>query len=130
MGTVRDYRELRVYRVGFAAAMRVFVATGGWPREERYSLTDQVRRSSRSVCGCLAEAWQKRRYPASFVAKLIDARAEAEETCVWLDFAMECGYLSPEDHAELVEAFRYVSRMLTRMGANPDRWTPPSPPAL
>jgi four helix bundle protein len=111
-----------VYQVAFDAAMRVFQISAGWPKEERYSLTDQIRRSSRSICGNIAEGWQKRRYPASFANKLNDACAEAAETCVWLDFAAASGYLLPEDQVALSDAFRHVSRMLMRMIREADHW--------
>jgi four helix bundle protein len=123
--SVADFRELRAYRLAFEGSMRVFRLTREWPREEMYSLTDQVRRSSRSVCGNIAEGWQKRRYPASFASKLTDACAEAEETCVWLDFALHCGYLPPEEHARLGDDFRHVASMLKKMLQDPGRWTGP-----
>src|SRR5438046_1572709 len=90
---VRSHQDLEVYRRGFAAAMRIFRLSAHFPKEETYSLTDQIRRSSRSVCSNLAEAWRKRRYEAAFVAKLSDSDSEAAETQVWLEFAVECGYL-------------------------------------
>ena len=91
--TIRDFKELNVYRTAFDAAFSVFELSKRFPRDERYSLTDQVRRSSRSICANIAEAWRKRRYPASFVSKLSDADAEAAETQVWLDIALRCGYI-------------------------------------
>src|SRR4051812_37743980 len=100
-----DVRELRVYQGAFRAAMRIFALSARWPKEERYSLTDQIRRASRSVCGNLGEGWRKRRYPASFVSKLSDSDGEAGEAIVWLDFAKECGYLLDTDHAELLDAY-------------------------
>ena len=98
---VRTHRELDVYRMAFGLAMQVFEQSKGFPREERYSLTDQMRRSSRSVCANLAEAWRKRRYEASFLSKLSDAEAEAAETQVWLEFAVQCGYLDTETGRQL-----------------------------
>ncbi len=98
---VKDYRELKVYQLAFESAMTVFEMTRAFPREETYSLTDQIRRSSRSVCSNIAEAWRKRRYPASFVSKLSDADTEAAETQVWLDFALRCNYINEKTHAEL-----------------------------
>src|SRR5438445_13659876 len=94
---VKDFRELRVYQMAFRAAMEIFELSKAWPAEERYSLTDQIRRASRSVCGNIAEAWRKRRYPASFVSKLSDSDGEAAETIVWLNFARDCGYLTEEE---------------------------------
>src|SRR5450432_1487447 len=89
---IRRHTDLEVYQRAFAAAMRLFELSRRFPSEERYSLTDQGRRSSRSVCGNLAEAWRKRRYPAAFVSKLSDSEGEAAETQVWIQFAVECGY--------------------------------------
>jgi four helix bundle protein len=96
---VRDFRELRVYQMAFASAMSVFDSSRSWPADERHSLAGQIRRSTRSVCANIAEAWRKRRYRAAFVSKLHDADAEAGETLVWLDFAKACGYL-PEEAAQ------------------------------
>ena len=93
---IRTHRDLEIYQRAFDLAMRIFQETKSFPKEERYSLTDQIRRSSRSVCTNLAEAWRKRRYEASFVSKLCDAEAEAAETQVWTDFAVQCGYLKIE----------------------------------
>jgi four helix bundle protein len=113
---------LEVYRRAFDAAMQVFQLSKGFPRSEAYSLTDQVRRSSRSVCGNLAEAWRKRRYEAAFAAKLSDAETEAAETLVWLQFAVECGYLSGEAAAPLRQEFDHVIGMLVRMARSSKTW--------
>ena len=94
MENIRSYRELRVYQAAFEAAMQIFELTKSFPAEERFSMTDQMRRASRSVCSNIAEAWRKRRYEAHFVSKLSDAETEAEETRVWLQFAQRCGYLT------------------------------------
>src|SRR6476619_2848607 len=88
-----SHRDLDVYGSAFDVAMTIFELSKGFPKEETYSLTDQMRRSSRSVCANLAEAWRKRRYEAAFVAKLSDSESEAAETQVWLQFAVESGYL-------------------------------------
>ena len=93
MSRIQSHEELDVYRLAFEAAMRIFEVSKGFPREETYALTDQIRRSSRSVCSNIAEAWRKRRYEAAFVSKLNDAESEAAETQTWLRFAVECGYL-------------------------------------
>ncbi len=85
---VTRHTELEAYKLGFEAAMKIFEITKSFPREEMYSLTDQIRRSSRSVCANLAEGWRKRRYTASLIAKLNDAEAEAAETQTWLQFAV------------------------------------------
>ena len=95
--SVRSHGDLEVYRMGFEAAMRIFELSKEFPVEERYSLTDQMRRSSRSVCGNIAEAFRKRKYPKSFVSKLSDAEGEAAETQTWLEFAFQCGYINQED---------------------------------
>src|SRR5947209_20609016 len=89
--TIRRHTDLEVYQRAFAAAMRIFELTRAFPPEEKYSLTDQIRRASRSVCSNTAEAWRKRRYPAAFVSKLSDAEGEAAETQVWLQFSAKCG---------------------------------------
>jgi four helix bundle protein len=119
---IQNYTELRVYQVAFESAMRIYQLSKKWPNDEKYSLTDQIRRFSRSVCGNIAEAWRKRRYPASFVSKLSDADTEAAETEVWLDFALSCGYLEKADHKELRDRYDYICRMLTNMMANPESW--------
>lgn len=98
---VEDFDDLRVYRTAFRHAMTIFDLSTEWPKEEKYALTDQIRRSSRAVCSNIAEAWSKRRYEAHFVSKLSDAEGEAAETITWLDFAPACGYLSEDDHDEL-----------------------------
>jgi four helix bundle protein len=94
---VLRHTDLEVYERAFAGAMKLFSATKAFPGEERYSLTDQIRRSSRSVCANLAEAWRKRRYQAAFISKLSDAEAEVAETQVWLQFAVECKINHPSD---------------------------------
>jgi four helix bundle protein len=95
-GLVREYRDLEVYQAAFEAAMEIFEVSKRFPIEERYSLTDQIRRSSRSVCANFGEAWRKRRYTAAFVAKISDCQAEATETQIWLEFAIKCQYLDAE----------------------------------
>jgi len=93
MPRIRSHRDLEVYQLAFEAAMKVFEVTKGFPREERYSLTDQIRRSLRSVCANVAEAWRRRRYEGAFLYRLNDAEAEAAETQTWLEFGVKCGYL-------------------------------------
>jgi len=126
MALVRHYRELRIYQRAFEAAMRVFDLSKRWPPDERYSLTDQIRRSSRSVCGNMAEAWRKRRYVAHFVSKLSDADTEAAETQVWLDFALRCGYVDNEKHTKLYDDYDAICAGLVTMMAEPDGWCGPS----
>ena len=94
---IQHFRDLRVYRLGFEAAMKIFELSKFWPIEERYSLTDQIRRASRSVCADISEAWRMRRYVAHFISKLSDADGEAAESQSWLDFAFHCGYISEYD---------------------------------
>src|SRR6188474_2732528 len=90
---IRRHTDLDVYKRGFAAAMSFFKESKRFPKEERYSLTDQGRRSSRSVCSNIAEAWRKRRYPASFISKLSDSEGEAAESQTWIEFAAACEYM-------------------------------------
>lgn len=120
---IRRHTDLEVYQLAFDAAMRVFDLTRNFPVEERYSLTDQIRRSSRSVCTNLAEAWRKRRYEAAFISKLSDSEGEAAETQVWLQFAAKCGYLEPETARELYRACDDILGKLVQMSSNPKQWT-------
>jgi four helix bundle protein len=109
--------------MAFTAAMRIFELTRKFPKEEVYSLTDQIRRSSRSVCANIAEAWRRRRYEGSFVSKLNDAEAEAAETQVWLRFAVECGYLESELGRELHITYDHILGKLVNMITHPEQWT-------
>lgn len=118
----QTYKDLKVYQLAFESAMKVYELSKKWPSEEKYALIDQIRRSSRSVCGNIAEAWRKRRYPAHFVSKLSDADTEAAETEVWLDFALHCSYISTADHTQLADNYDHVCRMLNKMMTNPDGW--------
>ena len=120
---IRHFRELDVYRMAMEAAVEIFEVTKRFPAEERYSLTDQVRRSSRSVCANIAEAWRKRRYPAAFVSKLSDAEAEAAETQVWLEIAVRCGYLERTKSAELEQEYEHILGKLVIMISHPEQWT-------
>lgn len=121
---ILSHRELETYQIGFDASMRIFELSKRFPKEETYSLTDQIRRSSRSVCANIAEAWRKRRYPAAFVAKLSDSEAEAAETQVWLEFAVACGYMDANSAAELNAIYEQVLGKLVRMIQRPDQWIP------
>lgn len=122
---VKRHTDLDVYTRAFEAAMRIFEASRAFPKEERYSLTDQVRRSSRSVCANLAEAWRKRRYEAAFVAKLGDSEAEAAETQVWLQFAVKCEYLAREAGEQLYREYDAILGMLVSMITNSEKWVLP-----
>jgi four helix bundle protein len=123
---VTHFRELRVYQEAFDASMRIFELSKSWPKEERYSLTDQIRRASRSVCSNVAEAWRKRRYVAHFISKLSDADSEAAETQVWLDFSKSCGCLSEENFVELDKIYEEISGGLVNMMVNARNWCGPS----
>lgn len=124
MPRIADFRELHVYRGAFGAAMQVFRVSQGFPDDERFGLTSQIRRSSRSVATNTAEAWRKRRYPAAFVAKLSDAEAEAAETRAHLDFALACGYIDRPTYLRLDREYDRLTRQIVRMMESPERWTP------
>jgi four helix bundle protein len=111
----RSAKDLEVYQVAYALSMKIFHLSKEWPADERYSLTDQIRRSSRSVCANLREAWAKRRYPAHFVSKLSDCDGENSETDTWLDYARDCNYLPIETHAALTKEVESVGKMLGSM---------------
>lgn len=119
---IGTHRDLEVYQLGFDAAMQIFDLTKAFPKEEIYALTDQMRRSSRSVCSNIAEAWRKRRYEAAFVSKLNDAEAEAAETQVWLDFAVQCKYLDEEVGRSLKKTYDSILGKLVNMILHPDQW--------
>ena len=113
------------------AAMHVFQITKTFPAEERYSLVDQMRRSSRSVCANLGEAWRKRRYRAAFLAKLNDCEGEATETSIWITFALRCGYINSTIADQLQEEYDHICAQLVRMSGEPEKWLlPPAPPRL
>lgn len=121
---IRTHRDLEVYQLAFKSSMRIFEFSKKFPKEETYSLTDQVRRSSRSVCANLAEAWRKRRYEAAFVSKLSDSEAAAAETQVWLDFALACSYLAKADYDNLYQQYDFVLGKLVNMSRQSDQWQP------
>jgi len=122
---IQRHAELEVYRKAFDGAMQIFELSKRFPKEEVHSLTNQIRRSSRSVCANLAEAWRKRRYEAAFISKLADAEAEAAETQVWLEFAVKCSYLQREEAAPLYQTYDEILRMLVAMINTPENWTIP-----
>lgn len=122
MEKIRSYRELRVYQLAFETALEIQEITKTFPKEEKYSLIDQIRRSSRSICVNIGEAWRKRRYPKNFVSKLSDCESELTETEIWLDFALSFDYISKEKHNELYDKYEHVSAMLINMSNNPDKW--------
>lgn len=120
MAIIRSFRDLRAYQQARQEAGQVFQVTKSFPKDERYSLTDQIRRSARAVKSMIAEAWGHRRYPASFVSKLTDAIGEANETQSWLDDALDCGYISAAQHQELDEAWQFIGGMIANMIAKSD----------
>ena len=123
MPNIRSYRELRVYQNAFAAAMKIFEITKSFPTEEKYSMVDQMRRSSRAVCSNMAEAWRKRRYPAHFASKLTDCEGEADETRVWLEFALASGYVADKLFNELDLKYALVLGQLVTMRTESHKWT-------
>lgn len=122
MRLVRHYRELDVYQNAMNLTIKIFELTKRWPSEERFNLTDQIRRSSRSVCTNLAEAWRKRRYKAAFVAKLSDSETEAAETQVSAEIAMRCRYCDEKAFREIDEAYERVLGQIVRMAGQPEKW--------
>lgn len=122
MGNIKTHKDLRVFQLSFEAGMMIFKMTKLFPKEEMYSLTDQIRRSSRSVSGNLAEAWRKRRYEKAFVAKLSDCEGEAAETQVWLAYALACNYIKNEEYEILYEKYNNILGMLVTMINQPEKW--------
>ncbi|MFL9458196.1 four helix bundle protein [Tolypothrix bouteillei VB521301_2] len=122
---IKNHKDLEVYKLAFDVAMKIFEESKKFPVEERYSLTDQIRRSSRSVCANLAESWRKRMYEAAFVAKLSDCSAEAAETQTWIEFAVQCKYLDVEVGRELYKTYNSILAMLVSMIHNSDKWIIP-----
>jgi four helix bundle protein len=116
------FQKLLAYQKGFQLAMEIFMRSRHFPREERYSLTDQIRESSRSVCANIAEAYRKRRYPKHFISKLSDADAENSETQVWLEFSKDCGYLTTSEIKELLEYSLEVGRLIQYMIRRPEKF--------
>jgi four helix bundle protein len=122
MPDIRSFRELKVWKKAMDLAMEIFETTKGFPMEERYSLTDQIRRSSRSVPTNIAEAWRKRRYPAAFVSKLNDAEGESAETQTHLEMAKRCGYIDSTSASRLDNSYEEIMAMLVSMVARPQQW--------
>ena len=112
---IKHFRDLMVYRRAFDAAMRIYAITRNFPAEEKYSLVDQVRRASRSVCSNIAEAWRKRRYPAVFRNKITDAMQEASETQCWLEFSLACNYITQPEFDEMDCEYEEIIAMLNAM---------------
>lgn len=118
----RGFKDLKVYQLSFQLSIELFELTKNFPKEEKYSLVDQIRRSSRSVCVNIAEAWYKRRYPKSFISKLVDSAGEAGETEVWIDFALEHHYLNEEQKSKLSDRYSEVGKMLNSMINQPEKF--------
>ena len=121
-GLAKSYTDLYVYQLAFESAMLIYEISKIWPKEEQYSLTNQIRRSSRSVCGNMAEAWKKRRYVAHFVSKLSDSDSESAETEVWLTFALKCNYIVKSQYEPLMDNYNHIGRMLSIMMKDPIKW--------
>ena len=116
------HNDLEVYKKAFDAAMRIHEISKSFPKEETYALTDQIRRSSRSVCANLAEAWRKRRYEKAFISKLNDAEGECAETQVWLEFAANCGYVEAEQARDLYRIYHGILATIVGMITHPETW--------
>lgn len=123
---ITRHQELEVYKRAFEAAMRIFSLSKSFPKEEVYSLTDQIRSSSRSVCANLAEAWRKRRYQAAFISKLSDSEGESAETQTWIEFAVRCDYLEKETGRALFKEYDEIISMLVYMINHSKEWSLPS----
>lgn len=117
-----DFKELLAYKKAFDLAMEIFEVSKSFPKAETYSLTDQIRRSSRSVCANISEAYRKRRYPKHFISKLTDADGENSETSTWLDFALACGYITKEIHSEFLEEGKEIGKLINYMINNPGKF--------
>ncbi len=123
MEKIRTHRDLKVFQLSFETGMEIFHNTKLFPKEELYSLTDQIRRSSRSVSGNLAEAFRKRRYPKAFVSKLSDSEGEAAETQVWLDYALACNYIDKKAYSNLNDKYDHIIAMIVNMINKPENWS-------
>ncbi len=119
---IKSFRELRVYNAAVEAAMKIFKITKSFPKEEIYSMTDQMKRSSRSVCTNIGESWRRRRYKAAFISKLNDSETEATETQVWLELAFRSGYITREFNEEMFNEYEAIIAQLVVMINNPEKW--------
>jgi four helix bundle protein len=122
MPSAQGYKDLKVYQLAYKTAMEIFQLSKSFPPEEKYSLTDQIRRSSRSIAANIAEGYRKKQYPKMFVSKMADADGETAETQVWIDFAFDCGYINKECLESLMVKYEEVGRMLGSMIAHPERF--------
>lgn len=119
---IESYRDLRVYQAAIKSTMRIFEMTKDFPSEEKYSMTDQMRRSSRSVCSNIGEAWRRRRYKAAFISKLNDSETEATETQVWLELAFLSRYISQDIYKEMFAEYESITAQLVVMINQPEKW--------
>lgn len=120
----KGFKSLKVYKNAYLLANELYNISKSFPTEEKYSLTDQIRRSSRSVCTNIAESYRKRRYPKHFTSKITDADGEASETIVWIDFAKDCNYVNSDIHKNLINKYEEIGKMLGSMANNPDKFFP------
>jgi four helix bundle protein len=118
------FKSLKVYQLAYKLAMEIYFVSKKFPKDETYSLTDQIRRSSRSVCANIAEAYRKRRYPKNFTSKISDADGETSETSVWIDFTKDCEYINEQVHKSLIMKCEEVGKMLGSMADNPEKFIP------
>lgn len=121
---IQGYKSLKVYQLAFEAAKEIFRISKFFPAEEKYSLTDQIKRSSRSVCTCIGEGYRKRKYPKYFSLKMTDADGEATETSIWLDFALSSEYIDNDVHERMIKLYDEIGRMLSSMAENPEKFMP------
>jgi four helix bundle protein len=122
MSKIESFKELIVYQKAYKLAMEIFEISKDFPKEEKYSLTDQIRRSSRSVTSNIAESWARRRYEKSFINKLSDSLGEENETEVWLEYSKDCKYIQNETHERLLSEYDEVRKMLISIISNSDKW--------
>lgn len=122
MSKIESFKDLIVYQKAYKLAMEIFEISKSFPKEEKYSLTDQIRRSSRSVTSCIAESWAKRRYEKSFINKLTDSLGEEFETETWLEYSQDCKYITNEIHNRLTSEYSEVRKILISMINNFDKW--------
>ena len=121
---IQGYKSLKVYQLAFEAAKEIFKISKSFPADEKYSLTDQIKRSSRSVCTCIGEGYRKRKYPKYFSLKMTDADEEATETSIWLDFALSSEYIDNDVHERMIKLYDEIGRMLSSMAENPEKFMP------
>jgi four helix bundle protein len=123
MSRIESFKELIVYQKAYKLAMEIFEISKGFPKEEKYSLTDQIRRSSRSVTSCIGESWAKRRYEKVFVNKITDSLSEENETEVRIDYSFDCKYIREEAYTRLLDGYKEVKMMLISIINHPEKWT-------